>query len=562
MPQENNKFLSGIEDLAKSVRSYVPTGLFELKDTPTGYLGHSGDYLIVNDGESGIHFTGIEKIAQDLTDYGFGGVGGEKVIPREFDILPTPSNFEGEVVRMGCDLYVSCNGQWQKILKEGDDVALPANSSYPGCVSTLSESILYDQYKDQFIEDITEDVFERELLGLPTLPTHEVCLYTADPRNVVKIEETDAKWGLFYGDQTVNITGVPHSSDVSFSKWTSSVSNVLGDENSAGTTLLVNDSMDVVAYFKGLISSDTIDLDPTIAYYNKLAYANGILVLSHYSPGVRVYNLLEDGSTDLIFSNDQGSNYGISVALNESGDKLAVADYAQNAQRVYLYEKQTDNTFLLKNSFGSGLAAFGTDLKWIGNKIYVSTYQWYQIFEYDVQSDYSVIQTRMLYHNPDNISRPNSTNSSYIFGNKFDVYNNDFMIAFSRHRIHFAYLENDEWVININEDIEPSKDVDHSLTNETITFSTIGTAFGAIAIKDRNTIYAGVYNCTVNGLVNAGALFRFSKISNKWLHTQTVVSDNPITDGRFGSDLEFRNKQLFVLEQTSSNPKINIFDMS
>ena len=63
-----------------------------LNDTPTGYLGHSGDYLVVNDGEAGIHFTGIEKIANDLTDYGFldglnGGGGGGDV-----DLSPVDSD--------------------------------------------------------------------------------------------------------------------------------------------------------------------------------------------------------------------------------------------------------------------------------------------------------------------------------------------------------------------------------------------------------------------------------------------------------------------------------------
>ncbi len=58
----------------QSLQDITITGI---QDTPSGYQGHSGDYLVVNDNESGIHFTGIEKIASDLTDYGFlDGVGG------------------------------------------------------------------------------------------------------------------------------------------------------------------------------------------------------------------------------------------------------------------------------------------------------------------------------------------------------------------------------------------------------------------------------------------------------------------------------------------------------
>lgn len=75
MSESTKKMLEALREMGAAVseKLYI-TGLF---DTPTGYLGHSGDYLVVNDNESGIHFTGVEKIAQDLTDYGFlDGVGG------------------------------------------------------------------------------------------------------------------------------------------------------------------------------------------------------------------------------------------------------------------------------------------------------------------------------------------------------------------------------------------------------------------------------------------------------------------------------------------------------
>jgi hypothetical protein len=68
---------TGIEKIAQDLTDYgfiggdSVTGFTGLDDTPTNYQGHSGDYLVVNDGETGIHFTGIEKIATDLVDYGF-----------------------------------------------------------------------------------------------------------------------------------------------------------------------------------------------------------------------------------------------------------------------------------------------------------------------------------------------------------------------------------------------------------------------------------------------------------------------------------------------------------
>ena len=72
-----NDFLNGIKSIGKYISDRYYLTL--LKDTPTGYQGHSGDYLVVNDNESGIHFTGIEKIAQDLEDFGFAGGVGERV---------------------------------------------------------------------------------------------------------------------------------------------------------------------------------------------------------------------------------------------------------------------------------------------------------------------------------------------------------------------------------------------------------------------------------------------------------------------------------------------------
>ena len=65
--------LSGIQLNHAMIKDLAFTGL---PDTPTGYIGYSGQYLIVSDYETGIHFTGIEKIAQDLIDYGFEVGGG------------------------------------------------------------------------------------------------------------------------------------------------------------------------------------------------------------------------------------------------------------------------------------------------------------------------------------------------------------------------------------------------------------------------------------------------------------------------------------------------------
>lgn len=81
------------------------TDFVGLTDTPVDYIGHSGDYMIVNDGENGIHFTGIEKIAQDLTDYGFsaGEGGGSSYFTGLLDTPNDYTNQAGKYVRVSAE---------------------------------------------------------------------------------------------------------------------------------------------------------------------------------------------------------------------------------------------------------------------------------------------------------------------------------------------------------------------------------------------------------------------------------------------------------------------------
>ena len=156
MANSTKLILDAFSDLGKQLgdRFYF-TGL---KDCPSVYVGHSGDYLVVNNNESGIHFTGIEKIAQDLEEYGLIG-GGQvtgftglydtpsnyesgkylistensleyidatelaktlPVFPRDIpgtSSLPQPaSDYNGEIVRVGCDLMISCDGEWKPLV--------------------------------------------------------------------------------------------------------------------------------------------------------------------------------------------------------------------------------------------------------------------------------------------------------------------------------------------------------------------------------------------------------------------------------------------------------------
>ena len=176
-----------------------------IQDTPTGYQGHSGDYLVVNNNESGIHFTSIEKIAADLTDYGFGGTS-DKVIPRQYEQLPFPIENDGEIVKVGCDLYVSCDGAW-KIIDGGAGTTPTEN--IPGCVETLEDYNNYTNYVDSIISNSMSSAFENAFdFGAQNTFLNDVCLYkdaSSPDRAKVKIQESSYQFGIFEDNTTITI---------------------------------------------------------------------------------------------------------------------------------------------------------------------------------------------------------------------------------------------------------------------------------------------------------------------------------------------------------------------
>ena len=155
MANENTtkKHLAAIEGIATTLRyTFDNLSLTSgLHDTPSGYLGHSGDYLVVNNGESGIHFTGIEKIASDLTDYGF--LEGNINIARYSSSLPNPIDNDGKIVASGCDLYYGCDGEWKKIGGDSTDGVPEDSENIPLCVSNLDEYNQYQEYVDGIVAD-------------------------------------------------------------------------------------------------------------------------------------------------------------------------------------------------------------------------------------------------------------------------------------------------------------------------------------------------------------------------------------------------------------------------
>ena len=238
-----NDFLRGIQEMGKFVSDKFY--LTSLKDTPNSYENASGQYLVVNDNESGIHFTGIEKIASDLTDYGFGG-SNDKVIPRQYEQLPSASNNRGEIISSGCSLYFSCNGEW---LPVGDPKI--ATTDFPGCVESIEDIVLYQEYVDKFNNENLGSAFDKMLNNEVSLSEFifDVCLFSNNKDSgSVKIDETTYKWGKFTETTTVNITATPSRPGINFVRWEGQGA-VFGSNNDAQTTLLVDKDLSVTAYF-------------------------------------------------------------------------------------------------------------------------------------------------------------------------------------------------------------------------------------------------------------------------------------------------------------------------
>jgi len=129
-----------MSSIQNTIKQFAEIGKFistklnfqKLNDTPTGYLGHAGDYLVVNDNENAVNFTGVEKIASDLTDFGFGGGGGGSVNSEATNIVSTASDENGDssndtnntnIQLQNGNFFITEevveNGTWKLDLKQG-----------------------------------------------------------------------------------------------------------------------------------------------------------------------------------------------------------------------------------------------------------------------------------------------------------------------------------------------------------------------------------------------------------------------------------------------------------
>jgi len=363
-----NDFINAIQDMAVAVskRLYI-TGL---SDTPSGYQGHSGDYLVVNDGETGIHFTGIEKIAADLTDYGFGG--GSSTIPSYTD-LPDVTENDGKIVASGCDLYHSCNGTWNKIGGE----SIPAPDEAPGCVTNLEEYNQYQEYKDVFLADNLGNTFDQMLNSNNDISNliFDVCLFPEssleEEKNTVIIDETTYKWGMFASPQTINVSAQGYSdgqgNDCVFSEWTSSNAN-FGDSSSANTTVFVDTDLSITGSFECLVAPSQPSCDQVVLHVQPAA-GETITDKSSNEHAITVVGDTVVDDTTILFAGG---------TMNFDGNE----DYLRIQPGEYLnFDKDGDFTIecwfnLREYGYGGNTALLGTSpvSNWYFDSVYNNSY--------------------------------------------------------------------------------------------------------------------------------------------------------------------------------------------
>jgi len=198
------------------------TGLY---DTPTGYL--SGYYVRANEtGIEYIHPTGLAKELSEHLGAGDGTFTGLQDTPSNYlsgyyikstekgleyidptglaktipsipqgyltleEIPSMPSKHDGELIKVGCDLYLSCDGQWKKVSSDEDSNLLDPSlvDFYPDCVYTNADAIAYNAYKSEVEAENLSDAFGDILNGgASTADTMgNICLSATVDGNIVK----------------------------------------------------------------------------------------------------------------------------------------------------------------------------------------------------------------------------------------------------------------------------------------------------------------------------------------------------------------------------------------
>ena len=214
-------------------------------------------------GEVGAHNAGISTTVISLSGlidnnraiyYGGSSSSGGGIDSID-DITDLPDNpTDGQLITVGCDLYIGCDGQWVKV---GADAVAPPSEA-PACVSNLEEYNQYTEYKDQFLADNSNASFSAGLNNQTNIHdfVHDVCLFAdsnlSQERNTVVIDETTYKWGMFAGDQNINIRAQAFSDSnvgsCTFKEWRSNLPNF--PKTNAQETIFIDQDASITGHFE------------------------------------------------------------------------------------------------------------------------------------------------------------------------------------------------------------------------------------------------------------------------------------------------------------------------
>jgi len=242
---ESGKYLvsteTGIEyrDIDLGTTSLTGLSFTGFSDTPAVY--ESGKYLVST--ETGVEYRDREYLGKDIPVY-----------PNSYNdtdsLPPDPQNRDGELVKVGCELYLSCNGKWINTTSEN----LSVTSQLPGCINNLEEAVQYSEYKDKFLAENSSDSFAAGFDGGIEPLVIDVCMHIDSNNSIydsdhsLKIVETSYKWGIFKNPQAINIEALTSNQNCTFSQWTSS-SAAFEDQNNSHTSLLIDTDTSITGSF-------------------------------------------------------------------------------------------------------------------------------------------------------------------------------------------------------------------------------------------------------------------------------------------------------------------------
>ena len=258
-----------------------------LQDTPTGY---SGDYFLKST-EDSIEYISLEDITKtisaEMNDEGlltFTGLQDtptgyksgqflratedsiEYIDPTGIQVFPSkhisentlPENVvNNEIVSVGCNLYIGCEGKWQPI-NNPNNVTVNT-SEYPQCVKTVQDLFNYQSYIDDVSSEIAKNNFIRGLNGENHEEYYSICLdvYSSDfehiqnfdGNTIVYTEESSYPWGMFKDNSIINIHAKSTNAQCSFEHWTGAQDIIIGNKFEATTTVEMNKDIGLTAVF-------------------------------------------------------------------------------------------------------------------------------------------------------------------------------------------------------------------------------------------------------------------------------------------------------------------------